>query len=130
MLVVRATREGDRPFRKEAGHLRRRQAIGRGGQGHSRGGRPFRKEARAHIQKKKTQRKEGKEGKKGREEKKRKEKRREGKEKGERKSKRAESDTCISHSHKTTTNGDRNGGGLGSEALSRGMHRERRSIVT
>ena len=82
------------------------------------GGRPFRKEARAHIQKKKTRRKERKEG---REEKKRKEKRREGKEKWERKSKRLESDTCTSHSHETTTRGDRNGGGLGSEALSRGM---------
>ena len=111
---------------KEAGHLGRRQAIGKGGQGHLRGGRPFRKEARAHTEKK-TRRKEGKEG---REEKKRQEKRREGKEKGERKSKRAESDTCISHSHETTTRGDHNGGGLGSEALSRGMQRERRSIVT
>ena len=44
------------------------------------GGRPFRKEARAHIQKKNM--KEGREGRKGRKEgKKRKDKRREGKEK-------------------------------------------------
>ena len=115
-----AIREGGRPPGKETGHWERRpgsfgrrQTIQKGGQG-------------THTEKK-TRRKEGKEG---REEKKRQEKRREGKEKGERKSKRAESDTCISHSHETTTRGDHNGGGLGSEALSRGMQRERRSIVT
>ena len=101
--------------------MRRRQTIGKGGQGHSRGGKPFRKEARAHIQKKKKNTKEGREGREGRKGR---------KEKGERKSKRVESDTCTSHSHETTTNGDCNGGGLGSEALSRGMQRERQSIVT
>ena len=71
--VVKATREGDRPFGKEAGHLRKRQVIGKGGQGHLGGGRPFRKEAKAHIQKKKNT-KEGREGRKGRIEKTREEK--------------------------------------------------------
>ena len=122
-----SSRQWSRLLGKKRGHSGRRQAIGKGGQGHLGGGRPFRKETRAHRQKKRTRRKEGKEG---REEKKREEKGREGKEKGERKSKRAESDTCTSHSHETTTRGDRNGGGLGNEALSRGMQRERRSIVT
>ena len=72
--VVKATREGDRPFGKEAGHLERRQAIGKGGQGHlgkeaDHWGRPSGKEADhserkpGHTyRKKRTQRKEGKEG--------------------------------------------------------------------
>ena len=119
-----ATWEGGKPPGKETGHRERRpgpfgrrQTIQKRGQG-------------THTEKKHEGRKGRKEGKEGREEKKRQEKRREGKEKGERKSKRAESDTCTSHSHETTTRGDHNGGGLGSEALSRGMQRERRSIVT